>query len=459
MTVSRETLPYSPAAEESVVGGVLARPAIVQDIIATGLEPIHFYGAPMRALFHEAVQCYYADQPIDPLTFAEILAKPLSRSWACDDDEVVTRVRALAGAARGAPPRQPVDHAQLVKRHADYRALLETAAMIVTEVERENQSPEEIAGLVSVGAMEVATSSSLMSTIVSFDDLGRNFIHTQRTLMAARAAGVELGVYFGLPFLDAFTRGLRPSELLFIAGEPGVGKSAVTWAAALSFATKQMQRPEDKRIATLVLSLEMAEEPSSGRLAQGVTGLDGGKLREGRATQEDLRRVAAEWRNRKGLPLYFSFGSNLRASQVRAIVADAIRRHNVGLVIIDHFKYLDMDGRWRSQIEEDGAKARFLKQDIATQLNVACICLAHTTKAMENKDRRPRLEHLRGSQEISAHADFVSFIYRPYNHATESEIDAGKVLRTDAEMIFAKNRHALEGSAQFFFDPSRMEIH
>jgi replicative DNA helicase len=169
--------------------------------------------------------------------------------------------------------------------------------------------------------------------------------------------------------------------------------------------------------------------------------------------------VAAEWRKRKGLPLYFSFASNLRASQLRAVVADAIRRHNVGLVIIDHFRYVTMDGRWRSQIEEDGAKALFLKQDIAKQLNVACICLAHTTKAMESKDRRPRLEHLRGSQEISAHADFVSFIYRPYNHATEADIDAGKVLRTDAEMIFAKNRHALEGSARFFFDPSRMEIH
>jgi replicative DNA helicase len=169
--------------------------------------------------------------------------------------------------------------------------------------------------------------------------------------------------------------------------------------------------------------------------------------------------VVEEWRKRRDLPLYFNFTSNMRCSQLKAVVVEAIRRHNVGLVVIDHFKYLDMDGRWRSSIEEDGAKARFLKQDIATQLNVAVVCLAHTAKSIDTQDRRPKMHHLRGSQEIAAHADFVTFVYRPYNNASQSDIDAGNITRTDAELIWAKNRHGLEGSARFHFDASTMTIY
>lgn len=51
-------------------------------------------------------------------------------------------------------------------------------------------------------------------------------------LMVATKAGIEAGAYFGLAFLDKYLRGLRPSELWFLAGEPRAGKSAVSWVAA-----------------------------------------------------------------------------------------------------------------------------------------------------------------------------------------------------------------------------------
>ena len=82
---------------------------------------------------------------------------------------------------------------------------------------------------------------------------------------------------------------------------------------------------------------------------------------------------------------------------MRALIIEAIRPHNVGLVVIDHMRYFDMDRRYQRVEEEDEAKAKFLKQDIATQLNVAVMVLAHTTKAIEQReDCRPRLSDLRG---------------------------------------------------------------
>jgi replicative DNA helicase len=205
--------------------------------------------------------------------------------------------------------------------------------------------------------------------------------------------------------------------------------------------------------------LEMGEEQSNLRLAQTIAQRDGGKLREGDIAPGDFKRITYEWGRRKDLPLYFNFASSLRVSQMRALVVEAIRRHNVGLVVIDHFRYFDLDKRLRNPIDEDEEKARFLSNSIAKDLNVACVCIAHTTKGIENTpDRRPNLSHLRGSGQVAAHADFVSFVYRPWTYADDRDKDIGAVSQTDAEMIWRKNRHGLDGIAGFFFDPATMNI-
>jgi hypothetical protein len=80
-------------------------------------------------------------------------------------------------------------------------------------------------------------------------------------------------------------------------------------------------------------------------------------------------------------------------------------------------RYFSMEGKYRSKAEEDEDKALYLKQFVATQLNVAVICLAHTVK-IGTDDKRPTLEHLLGSRMVSAHADFVAFMHRAHRHAS-----------------------------------------
>lgn len=460
-----DAVPHSVEAEESVIGQLLARPKIVGEVVGTLLEPTHFYTPAMRALYGTIVGAYYEDTPTDALTIAELTAKTLSRSWGCTEAVAVDRVKSIA-AGRTASARDAVSHALLVKRDADYRSLLRLADDIRQKVATEAGSPDELASVASQTAMQIATSTLMTHEIVSFEEMGRNFIREQRKIMAAHARGQDVGVYFGLPFLDDWLRGLRPGELWFLAGEPGAGKSAVSFKAAEMFAERQARVPWDAskvgggRIGTLVLSLEMPEASSASRYAQHMTGIDGGRMREGRTDETDIKFITDEWRRRKGLPLFHNFGSNMRLSQVRALTVEAIRRHNTGLVLIDHWKYVDTDREYRNSNDEDEAKARFLAQDLAKQLNVAVICLAHTTKGADmREDRRPRMGDLRGSGYVAAHASFISFVYRPYKNATSREKDDGTVLRTDAEMLWEKTRHCGEGPAEFFFDPSTMTIH
>lgn len=453
-----KTPPSSRAAEESVVGQVLANPSALAKVIATGLEPADFYHSPMKLLFEQVLESYYADDPIDPLTIAEGAERRLARLLNCPGPEAVEKVTKLAARNGGALNANASDHALLIRKHADYRSLQSLAFALMHSLEDQDAEPHEIAGGLSREAMKIATSKMLTDEILSYGDLGRNFVRSMRIARAAHAQGIELGVVFGLPFIDKFTRGIKGSELWMCAGEPGVGKSGVIWRAAQVFAERQMKKPEQNRIATFVLSLEMAEEPTNVRLAQAITGIEAGRMREGDITERELQEITNEWAKRQDLPLFFNFTSTLRASQLKALVSESVRKHNVGLVIIDHFRYFDMDQRNRDQNVEDEDKARFLKEALAKDLDVAVVCIAHTTKSIDTEDGRPHLKHLRGSGQIAAHADFVSFLYRPWNYASLTARNSGSVKSTDAEMLWVKDRHGEEDGVAFFFDPSIMQI-
>lgn len=450
------TTTATPEAEQSVIGHMLAEPQVIGEVVGSLLAAGQFADPGYRCLYAQIVDQWHEDRATDPLTIGRLAAKTLSRSWECEDGEVIARVQSLASHVQG----DVLEHAGLIQRDHSYRELAQLARTTLRDVSLEVQSPDELAGQFAQSATEIAIGNIRKREIVSFADLGREFVAEQRHVMEARRAGIELGAYFGMSFLDSYVKGLLPTELFFLAGEPGAGKSSVAWKAAMNFAERQLRKPVDQRVGALVLSLEMGQRPSSIRMAQALAKVEGGQLREGKNSDSELDSVIFEWGQRKDLPLFFNFTSTLRSSQLKALVVESVRRHNVGLVVIDHMRYFDMDGRYGSKLEEDEDKARFLKQQLAKDLNIAVMCLAHTTKGIEStEDRRPRLSHLRGSGQIAAEADFVAFVHRPYNHASEADRSEGAVVRTDAELIYAKNRHGVDATADFYFDPSTLTIY
>jgi replicative DNA helicase len=428
-------------------------PKVAGEVIETKLEPTHFYMPAHQVMYAAIFDAYYADEPVEPLAIGDTCAKRLAKVLSCDEQDAIVRVRELATGQTFTG--SIIDHAKVVKKKWDLRQILALSTSMQEMVAAELKLPEEIAGIASQEAMKIATNTLLTHELIDFGELGRRFVRRARLLKEARERGVELGAYVGLDFIDKYTRGIQPTELVIAGGEPGVGKSFVWWKAGMGFAERQMQRPPDQRLGTFILSLEMSEPPSSDRIASSLAAIEGGRLREGDIDEAMMRSIIYEWGRRKDIPLVFNFTSMLRASQMRALVVEAIRKYNVGLVVIDHFRYFDMDKRRENQVQEDEEKARFLKESIAKDLNVAVVCLAHTTKGIENQpDRRPTLSHLRGSGQVAAHADFVNFMYRPYSYATDEQKALGEITETDAEMIWKKNRHGLDGIAPFHFEPS-----
>jgi replicative DNA helicase len=449
--------PHSRQAEWSVVAQMLQSHEKCGEVVGAQLEPDDFFNIDTRMIFEGAVEAFYADERVDAVTVGERKRAPLAAAWSCEEGEVASKLLEFTnsyGFTEGA-----AKHAEVVRRYGDNRRLMALAQSTLREIQDNQKSPQEIGDMLTTGAAAITAGKAARRDVLDWMTVGGEFVRHLRKLKAAREQGVELAAYFGLPFIDTYMKGLQPQELWMVGGEPGVGKSAVVWVATEGFARRQLRRPPEERVSALILSMEMGLIPSSGRLATKMSNIDSGKLREGNMTDQEIQQVAKDWAHERELPLHFNFASNFKLSQLRALVVEAIRRHNVGLIVVDHFRMIDPDRRINNANQEDEEKARFLKENIAKDLNVAVICLAHTFKMKrEGSDGRPTLNDLRGSYQVAAHCDAVSFIYRPYMYATENEISENVVKETDAEMLWRKNRNGELGIEPFGFNPARMAV-
>lgn len=444
--------PGSRRAEESVIGALLRSEEARTQVISSGLEAEQFIY--LGAVYEEIVERYYGDDPIDPLSVAEALGPKLADKWGVEEQRAVDKVISLARP----DPADTVavrEHAKIIKRHADYRTIVNITGDAITEALTQERNPEDIAGVLAAAATRIVTGALTNAELLTYSELGRRWTRAMREEIAARQAGVELGAFFGIEGLDEFIKGLRPTELMFLGGDPGVGKTAIAMTMMRNFARRQMRKPAEQRVGTLFLSLEMGEKGSADRFAQMESRIEGERLRLGTLSRVELRAIAERWASSRELPIITNFSGELRESQVKALCVDAIRKHQVGLVVVDHFRLIKPDERFNNANEADEQIVKFLKATLAKDLNLAVICLAHTTK---NEARRPVMDDLRGSKMISAFADIVAFPYWPWKHATEAEREREMIGREDYEVIFDKVRSAAPGTGQLFIDMATMTI-
>lgn len=449
--------PASQHAEEAILGTIMRDPEITPEIVGAVLEPAHFFFRPFRLIFEDIVERYYGDESIDTLLIAERVGKRAAASWGkITERQAVEKILALRE-VRTDGVATPAELAKVVKRHADYRRLLTLSEAIRRRVDEEADDPEVIASALSSDAMKIATDRLLKDETLTYLEQGKRFTVMMKQAIATRESGTKLGAEFSFPAIDDYTRGLLPGELVILGGPQGVGKSALAWYMARKFAHGQMKRPKDQRIGVFLGSFEMPELQSSSRIAQMIGRVDGEKLRRGTLTHTELNDLASRWAKERELPLYTNFSGYVRHAQMRALGVEAVRKWNVGVLIIDHFKFLQCDERGLKPLEQDDETVMFLKR-LALDLNSVVICLAHTIKGIQAADKRPTIGELRGSGMISNFADFVALMHRPYMHATQRERDEGIVDRGAAELIWAKTRYAGEGTGELHMDLSTMTI-
>lgn len=284
-----------------------------------------------------------------------------------------------------------------------------------------------------------------------------------------RAGGLS-GLATGIHSLDTRMGGLQQSDLIIVAGRPGMGKSAL--ATNIAFNIAHNYRPDTEPDGTQtaldggvvgLFSLEMSAEQIATRIISEQAEISSSKIRRGEINESEFEGLAACAQQLQQLPLYIDETGGISIAQLAARARRLKRQRGLDVLIVDYIQL--MQGSKRSgenRVQEITEITTGLKS-LAKELNVPIIALSQLSRQVENRDdKRPQLSDLRESGSIEQDADVVLFVYREEYYMLGREPDESDPkyaewlakfdqVKGRAEVIIAKQRHGPTGTAKLGF--------
>ena len=280
---------------------------------------------------------------------------------------------------------------------------------------------------------------------------------------AYRADGKLSGLTTGLDELDRSISGLHHSDLLIIAGRPGMGKTTLALNIAFNAANAIFNGRANAQYngAVVFFSLEMSNDQLAARILSSQSKIPASQMRDGHFNDEDLMKMSQYSNALSKIPLIIDDTANMSVPMIKTRARRIARQHNgIALIVIDYLQLMTLPGGKHSdnRVQELSEITRGLKI-LAKELDVPVIVLSQLSRSVEQRDdKRPILSDLRDSGSIEQDADIVMFTFReeyyldgrsPENrmsgHASENATQVWQnrldKARNKADIIIAKNRH------------------
>jgi len=432
----RRLPPQDLAAEQGVLGGVLAHGVEVLAGIAATLKPEDFYDRRHGLIFAAMLALYEKGQPVDEITVMSRL-----------NDE--GRLEAAGGAAMLAQladvvlaPAHVDHYGQLVADKALLRQFIEAGHQAI-DAAYSHQSDPEMALEEAERAIFAATQQRRMSGFLAIREILSKSIDTLE--QRYKKKGLIAGVPTGFTNLDLLTNGLQPSDLIIIAGRPSMGKTAFALNIAANAALSH-------NIAIGVFSLEMSKEQLGLRILSSEACISASKMRSGNLTRnEDWPALVRAADKLASAPIFIDDTPAISVLEMRAKCRRLKAEHDLGLVLVDYLQLMrGRTGGFDSREQEISDISRSLKA-LAKELNVPVVALSQLNRKVEDRpgDKRPMLADLRESGAIEQDADVIMFIYRKkaYKKRTDPEEPDDHV----AEIIIGKQRNGPTGLVKLSF--------
>jgi replicative DNA helicase len=199
-----------------------------------------------------------------------------------------------------------------------------------------------------------------------------------------------LGVPTGFVDIDDLLGGLQKSDLVIVAGRPGMGKTSWLLSVALNAARAKA------RVA--IFSMEMSNEQIVQRLVSSETGINTHRLRQGQLDEREWALFVEATGNLSKLRVYLDDTPALSPLQMRTKCRRLFSEHGLDLIMVDYLQLMmGGTGRQENRVQEISFISRHLKQ-IARELNVPVLAAAQLSRAVEQRqDKRPQLSDLRES--------------------------------------------------------------
>ena len=413
--------PEKPEAEASLLGAMLMDGAIYNEVARGRLTPPDLSREQHRLVLAAIARVAERSEQVG---FASVQAELLAK----DELDAVGGPQFLVGLIQNVPT---VAHAETYSTIVERTALLRRLIGAANEIARLALTRED-------SAAAVADAQELLFT-VSESTLHRDIVPLEIALrryaeqIDARG-DLRLGIGTGLESLDKKTGGLQSSDLILIAGRPGLGKTSLALNVVEHAAVVQHK-------TCAVFSMEMSELQVVQRLVSMRAEIDGNRLRRGRLSDQEFTAISAASSELQQAPIFIEESSRLTVTDVLAKSRRLQAERGLDLVVIDYLQLIEGAEDDESRVLEVARISRALKA-IARELEVPVIAVSQLSRQIEQRGTEPMLSDLRESGALEADADLVMFLWQKDRKDREESV---------VRLKLAKHRNGPTGDFDLHF--------
>lgn len=273
-----------------------------------------------------------------------------------------------------------------------------------------------------------------------------------------------IGLDTGFNYLNAYTKGFKPGELIILAARPGMGKTTL----AVNFIQKALD--DDKGV--VFFSLEMGATEVMKRMLSAKTSLPFSEVQNASfSSKDDWTRFSDACEEMSNKKLFVHDSGYVNIHQIRTALRKLKSKHEeISLCVIDYIGLMMSSSNYNERHLQIAEISRGLKL-LARELDIPILALSQLNRGVESRtNKRPMLSDLRESGAIEQDADMIMFVYRDSVYAEQAEnerkqawINDGKdineyepkfvpnKIEEEAEIIIGKNRNGELGSVKVVF--------
>lgn len=432
--VINKQLPQNFLAEKTILSCLLINYEAIEITIQT-LPVDAFYFKHHQELYKTIIFMHQNQIPVDVLTLATYL----------QDNGLLFKVggvKVLIDLTTEIPNLTYLeDYIQLVKDKFIRRRLIQLGNEVINSGYITNIPLEKILNELENKVFNLTNEIKTQTLISSAELLTNIFSELTKKSVNPSLPGLSSGFYE----LDSVTQGFQKSDLIIIAGRPGLGKTALSLNIALNIL-------KNYNLPVLFFSLEMAKEQIMYRVLSMETNIDQLRLKNGKLYTNDWLKIEKMINILSKCPFFVDDTSDLSVQKIRSNLKTILfEQNNIGIIIIDYLQLMQTSKtKTENRVQELSQITRSLKI-LAREFNIPIIALSQLSRNIENRlDKKPILSDLRESGSIEQDADLVLMLSKQ----NKPENSSYQIM----ELTIAKQRNGPLGTVQLKFDPNRTKF-
>ncbi|MGI5848965.1 MAG: replicative DNA helicase [Christensenellales bacterium] len=397
-------LPHNIDAERSVLGSMFLDPKAVF-IAIERLSHEDFYTKRNQIIFSTMRDLAETGKPIDTVTVVD----KLERNGQLEDADDTVYIADLAASVPSAS--NILHYIDIIEQNSLLRALIAAGNEIIRDA---LNSSDEAADIVN-RAGDIIYKIAVKRQRDSLQHIKQALLEGY-TLIGESMNNESgfLGIPTGFKLLDKMLSGLQGSQLIVVAGRPGMGKTSFALNIAQHVAVKQ-------RIPVAIFSLEMSREQLALRLLCSEALVDSQKTRTGGLTYDDFDKLAGAVKELGESPIYIDDSPAITVLEMLAKSRRLKQEKGLGLIVIDYLQLMTGKDRRENRQQEISAMTRSLKI-MAKELDLPVVLLSQLSRENEKRESKlPLLSDLRESGSIEQDADAVIFLHRESYYNKEAD--------------------------------------